>query len=288
MTMRHSNFAAFILTHGRPDRVDTVETLMKCGYTGKIYLICDDEDKTLTEYQKRYPGQVLVFSKKEVSETFDEGDNFKERRGVVYARNACFDIAKQVGVKYFFQLDDDYKEFSYKFNEQHQYGRWKIKDLDSVLDLLLDYFISIPALAIAMAQDGDFIGGGAAAIAQKIKPSRKVMNTFICSTDRPFKFIGRINEDVNTYALRGFQGDLFFTIPILSVNQKVTQSNASGMTDLYLDYGTYVKSFYSVLYCPSFVKVAEMITTHRRLHHKLTWNNAAPQIIDEKFRKIAK
>lgn len=288
MTMRHSNFAAFILTHGRPDRVDTVETLRKCGYTGKIYLICDDEDKTLTEYQKRYPGQVLVFSKKEVSETFDEGDNFKERRGVVYARNACFDIAKQVGVKYFFQLDDDYKEFSYKFNEQHQYGRWKIKDLDAVLDLLLDYFISIPALAIAMAQDGDFIGGGAAAIAQKIKPSRKVMNTFICSTDRPFKFIGRINEDVNTYALRGFQGDLFFTIPILSVNQKVTQSNASGMTDLYLDYGTYVKSFYSVLYCPSFVKVAEMITTHRRLHHKLTWNNAAPQIIDEKFRKIAK
>lgn len=288
MTMKHSNFAAFILTHGRPDRVDTVETLRECGYTGKIYLICDDEDKTLTEYQKRYPDHVLVFPKKEVSETFDEGDNFKERRGVVYARNACFDIAKQVGVKYFFQLDDDYKEFSYKFNEQHQYGRWKIKDLDAVLDLLLDYFISIPALAIAMAQDGDFIGGGAAAIAQKIKPSRKVMNTFICSTDRPFKFIGRINEDVNTYALRGFQGDLFFTIPILSVNQKVTQSNASGMTDLYLDYGTYVKSFYSVLYCPSFVKVAEMITTHRRLHHKLTWNNAAPQIIDEKFRKIVK
>lgn len=286
MTMMNNNFAAFILTHGRPDRVDTVNTLRKCGYTGKIYLICDDEDNTLDEYRRRYPNQVLVFSKKDVAATFDEGDNFKERRGVVYARNACFDIAKNLGIKYFFQLDDDYKEFSYKFNEQHQYGRWRIKSLDTILDLLLDYLIQIPALAIAMAQDGDFIGGGAAAIAQKIKPSRKVMNTFICSTDRPFKFVGRINEDVNTYALGTFQGQLFFTIPILSVNQKVTQSNASGMTDLYLDYGTYVKSFYSVMYCPSFVKVAEMITTHRRLHHKLSWNNAAPQIIDEKYRKI--
>lgn len=288
MTMKHDSFAAFILTHGRPDRVDTIETLRKCGYTGKIYLICDDEDIALDEYKKRYQDKVLVFSKKEIAHTFDEGDNFKERRGVVYARNACFDIAKKVGVKYFFQLDDDYKEFSYKFNEQHQYGRWKIKDLDSILDILVDYYVSINVHAIAMAQDGDFIGGGAAAIAQKIKPSRKVMNTFICSTDRPFKFIGRINEDVNAYALGGFQGKLFFTIPILSVNQKVTQSNESGMTDLYLDYGTYVKSFYSVMYCPSFVKVAEMITTHRRLHHKLTWNNAVPQIVDEKFRKISK
>ena len=60
--MRHNGFVAFILTHGRPDRVLTYEKLRKHGYTGKIYIVCDDEDKTLPEYRKRF-GDVLVFSK---------------------------------------------------------------------------------------------------------------------------------------------------------------------------------------------------------------------------------
>ena len=33
--MRHNGFVAFILTHGRPDRVLTYEKLRKHGYTGK-------------------------------------------------------------------------------------------------------------------------------------------------------------------------------------------------------------------------------------------------------------
>ena len=71
MAMRNSNFVAFILTHGRPDRVLTYDKLRKHGYTGKIYIVCDDEDKTLPEYRKRF-GDVLVFSKAEIAKTFDE------------------------------------------------------------------------------------------------------------------------------------------------------------------------------------------------------------------------
>ena len=287
MTMRSSEFATFILTHGRPDRVYTINTLKRSGYTGKIYLIVDDEDKTLEEYRRRYPGQVLVFSKKEVAKTFDEGDNFKGRMGVIiYARNACFEIAERVGVKYFLQLDDDYTDFRYKFNDKQQYGDWGIKNLDAVLDHLLDYYKSIPATSIAIAQGGDFMGGKNGAMAKKIKPKRKAMNTFICSTDRPFKFFGRINEDVNTYTLLGLKGHLFFTIPLLAIQQKMTQSNAGGMTETYLDAGTYLKSFYSILYCPSSVKIAEIGAKHRRIHHKVNWKNTVPVIVDEKFRKI--
>ena len=38
------DFAVFILTNGRPDRVVTYDTLKRCGYTGPIYLIVDDLD----------------------------------------------------------------------------------------------------------------------------------------------------------------------------------------------------------------------------------------------------
>ena len=105
--MRHNGFVAFILTHGRPDRVLTYEKLRKHGYTGKIYIVCDDEDKTLPEYRKRF-GDVLVFSKSEIAKTFDEGDNFGDRRSIIYARNACFELAQQIGATHIIELDDDY------------------------------------------------------------------------------------------------------------------------------------------------------------------------------------
>jgi hypothetical protein len=114
------------------------------------------------------------------------------------------------------------------------------------------------------------------------------MNSFICSTARPFSFIGRVNEDVNTYTTIGRTGGIFFTVLQAKLVQKQTQSNSGGMTELYLDSGTYVKSFYSVMYCPSSVKVGVMgdpRSGHVRLHHAIDWTRTAPLILREEHRK---
>ena len=113
-----NNFAAFILTHGRADNVITYETLKKTGYTGKIYIVIDNEDKTSKDYYDRFGNKVVVFDKKKISKTFDEADNFNDRRSIVYARNACFNIAKKLGIKYFIQLDDDYTTFRFAANDK--------------------------------------------------------------------------------------------------------------------------------------------------------------------------
>ena len=102
------DFCAFILTHGRPDNVKTLKTLEKAGYTGKVYIVIDDEDDNEQEYRK-------------------------------------------------------------------------------------------------IAQGGDFIGGAKSLNFRK-GILRKAMNTFICDTERPFTFVGRINEDVNTYVTLGSRG----------------------------------------------------------------------------------
>ncbi|HFO2049098.1 TPA: hypothetical protein ACQ8GQ_004746, partial [Escherichia coli] len=57
------DFCAFILTHGRPDKVLTYRTLRRAGYTGKIFIVVDDEDKTRNQYMAEFGEQVLVFSK---------------------------------------------------------------------------------------------------------------------------------------------------------------------------------------------------------------------------------
>lgn len=280
------DFCAFILTHGRPDRVYTYSTLIKAGYTGKVYIVIDDEDKTEAEYRKRYGDKVLQFSKAEIAKTFDEGDNTNDRRAIIYARNACWDLANQVGCKYFIQLDDDYTHFNVRFLSDGSPCNGMVHVLmDNVLMAMLDFYLSVPALSIAMSQGGDFIGGGTP---DKRKLTRKVMNTFICSTDRPFQFFGRINEDVNTYTTLGRTGGLFFTVMQAFMNQQVTQKTKGGMTDLYLDSGTYIKSFYSVMYCPSGVKVGQLgdaRSPHYRLHHQINWNRVVPKILREKHRK---
>ena len=282
--MRNNSFVAFILTHGRPDKVYTYDTLKKCGYTGEIYIICDDEDKALPQYQAKFEN-VLVFSKKEIAKTFDEGDNFGDRRAIVYARNACFELAKKIGVEYFIELDDDYMDFEFRFDNNLRWKYRAIKNLDVIFDALVDFHRETPTLSIAMAQGGDFIGGiDATVFKDGIPLKRKCMNSFICSTSRPFQFVGRINEDVNTCTSAACRG-VFFTLMQVMLRQLTTQNNSGGMTELYLDSGTYVKSFYSVMYHPSSVKVRLMGETSRRLHHNIIWNNTVPMILSEKHKK---
>lgn len=46
------DFCVFILTHGRANNVITMDTLKKCGYTGKCYIVIDNEDDQEAEYKK--------------------------------------------------------------------------------------------------------------------------------------------------------------------------------------------------------------------------------------------
>jgi len=283
--MENKDFAIFILTHGRPNNVITYNTLLKSGYTGKIYIIIDNEDKSSDEYYKNFDN-VIMFNKKEIAETFDEVDNLEDRRAIVYARNACFEIAKKLGITYFMELDDDYDRLDYSFKKDLQYNtaHKPIKNINKVFDVLLDFYKETNIKSIAMGQGGDFIGGPNSGLWKK-QLKRKAMNSFICSIKRPFTFIGRINEDVNTYTRNASVGDLFFTTALLRLNQKETQSNKGGMTDMYLEKGTYFKSFYTVMLMPSSVSINTMGIVNRRLHHRISWKNTVPEILEEKYKK---
>lgn len=166
-----SDYAVFIVSHGRPDNIATLNALRKGNYSSDTYIIIDNEDDSAEEYKRRYGNMVI------------------------------------------------------------QFDVWFLK------------------------------------------------------TDRPFRFVGRVNEDTNTYVMLGNQGKLFFTVTNTQITQAQTQKNAEGMTTLYLDYGTYVKSFYSVIVAPQAVRVAEMGAHHQRMHHRVDWNKCVPKIISDRYRK---
>jgi hypothetical protein len=286
--MKHDcKFAAFILTHKRPHKVITYDTLKRCGYTGKVFIVIDNTDPTHEEYLKKFGDQVLVFNKQEMASQTDQGDNFNDLRTTTHARNAISQFAKDMGFCHFIALDDDYKTFDFRFNDGFNYypPTKRIKNLDKIFKIMSDFQHRTKCLSVAMAQGGDFIGGKHSKSAQRITLTRKCMNTFVCGTDTPFKFFSRLNEDVNTYISLGMKGGLFFTANQISIVQATTQKTAGGMTETYKDNGTYVKSFFSVMYHPSGVKVAFLNTENKRLHHLISWKNTAPKILREDQKK---
>lgn len=281
------DFVVFILTHGRVDNQYTYRSLCEQGYTGRCVFVLDNEDEQVEEYKRRYgEDNCYVFDKQEWAKKSDEivrGD----RRAILYARNACFKIAEELGYRYFIELDDDYVDFRWRFGNDCQYlsKTPKIKKLDVVFEIMLRYYANSPLTSLTMAQGGDFIGGSSNQMLKQISMKRKAMNTFICSTDRPFEFKGRFNDDVNTYTRLGSRGLLFCCISQCNIQQKSSQSTEGGMTEVYRETGTYIKSFTSVVVHPSGVVVTMLNSRHKRIHHNVIWEHTAPKILQEKWKK---
>ena len=284
LKMKSDNkFALFILSHGRPDNVYTVRILRHCGYTGKIYIIVDDEDKTLDRYRENFKDDVIVFSKKDYEGKFDLMDNFDGNKVIVYARNACYDIARELELDYFFEYEDDYTNIEHKYGKDSQLKAPQIKNLDALFGFMITCLDNTGANTIAFSQGGDFIGGCNSSAFKSCVVKRKAMNSFLFKVNdeksKDIVFVGRMNDDVNTYLSQGKIGKLFFQTKYVCVVQNETQSMDGGNTEEYKKYGTYVKSFYSVMIAPSCCKIGMMGVVNKRMHHLISWKNAVPKII---------
>lgn len=280
------DFVAMILCHGRPHNTPTFNTLRKYGYTGKILIVCDDEDETVPEYRKEYGEEnVVLFSKDEIAKEFDTMDQTKDKKCAVYARNACFHIAREQGYKYFCELDDDYVTMPYRYAEGDTLYRSRSADLDEVFKAYIDFMDCHSEIySVAFAQPGDLIGGTNSHIWIKGGVKRKCMNSWICDVDKPFTFNGTMNDDVNTYLSYGRMGKIFLTFTFIMIDQPETQREAGGMTDMYKGNGTYMKTFYTIMCNPSFVRIDMMGATHYRIHHHIDWPHAVPKIISSDFK----
>lgn len=278
------DFAAFILSHGRPVDVGrTINALHRSGYTGRWYIVLDTDDTTAEDYKARWGAEHILRFDKDDAHT-DMADNGGSRAVIVYARNACEHLARELGLSYYIQLDDDYLDFRHRFHEDDTLKSIRTRRMDDVLQTFVDFLDESNALTVAFGQGGDYLGGYERKFYRE-GLSRKAMNSHICKVGRPVQFVGRVNEDVNTYVHRGNQGELILTVSDFSLNQVQTQASDGGMTGTYLSDGTYAKSFYTVLFCPSAVKVYAMNTTNPRLHHTIKWDHAVPKILSDRHRK---
>ena len=250
--------------------------------------------QTIDGYKENFgEDHCIVFSKEAAAKQFDVMDNMKERNVIVFARNVCNDIARDLGIKYFAEFEDDYLQFTYRIPEGESLRACSVPDFDACCELMLNFVDNISAVqpnfrTIAWAQAGE-MQGGTNGYVWKIKVKRKAMNTFFFKVpDDPkddVKFIGRMNDDCNSYISDGKTGGLWFQIPNVNLVQSLTQQTKGGNAVAYKKWGTYLKSFYSVMLRPDCVKIGVLGEGHPRIHHKIDWKYCVPKIISDRYKK---
>jgi hypothetical protein len=239
-----SKFAILILTHGRPHHVRTYDSLRRSGYTGPIFLVIDNEDATGQEYRDIFGSEnVYEFDKEAIAKQVDTGDLNPSRKSTLFVRTALPAIAREIGLDYYAQFDDDYTNFSYRYIRKNKMLSHTIRNFDRIIPVMLDLLEDTNALTVALSQGGDHIGGILGNYRKGVL--RKAMNSQFVRTDRPIEFAGRLNDDVNAYVVQGSRGELFFTVTDIQLNQVTTQSSPGGMTEIWVESGTYLKSFFT-------------------------------------------
>lgn len=263
--MKRYKYKIFIVSHGRPDRVFTYATLLEYGIDkNNIAIVVDDSDLNVKDYKSKF-AEVYVMQNNKI--TLDAIDNIGDKNSVIYKRKFCYQLAEKLGYRYFLVLDDDYTGFYSMFKTGNFVSFSSGYKLKNKLDDVICYYFSLLDLnknikTIAMGQSGDFYCKSFSLF------PRKVMNSWFCDTQKKIEFKGRFNDDVNTYLINNKIGNICISSMFFALRQKDTQKSKGGMTEAYLKYGTYVKSFYSVICSPSSV-IVEFSKSVGRIHHKI-------------------
>lgn len=282
--MESKDFAVFILSHGRADTISTYKKLRDGGYTGRTYVVIDNEDDQEDLYRQKFGDDIIQFDKRDYLEKTDLGDLDTDRRIGVFARNFIQDEAKRLGYKFHLQLDDDVHSFAYRIVQDGRLRSIKCNHLDEVFDGMVELMQETSITALSFGLSSYYIGGAENNNVQE-GMIRKTMTTFLMRADDLQYFHMRMNDDITTSLINGMRGKLYYTYMPVMVYVDMTQVQHGGMTDIYKKNGTYRKLFYSVMCCPSCVKVSAMGITEYRIHHEISWNNAVPKLLSERWCK---
>ncbi len=276
-----NDFACIVISHGRPE-CSTVKVLRECGYTGKIYIVVDDEDKTLPDYIERYGADVHVFHKEE---DFDTGDLGGSKACGVFARNQCLKVAEKNRLTYYLELDDDLESLSYRYNDGGHLRGIKARELDRLFDGMCTYFDEASVQCISFGNAVDYIGG--VPTYESGKANRTVMNSFFLRTSNKIQWRSRNSDDIITVidqAQKGYAGFRF--TPVMNKFDvwipKKKSSASGGSIAEYEKTGSYKLRYYAVMFHPDCVKLRESGDGYDLT---LMTGNAYPKIMSGRYKK---
>lgn len=266
-----------IISHKRP-QCSTVKALKKAGYKGDWFIVADDMDDT--DYEGLYNEHVVRFSKMEYAKTVDTADNFGKMTTPVYARNACFDIAREKGYDCFALLDDDLTGFVYRYVDGKKLASKKVRNITPIFDAYCKYVLDSGFACGGFVSAGRLIGGVNNPLIKKGGFYYNPTNAYIINTHaEQFGFIGTLWEDSIYCYLNNMTGRIAAAfMPIVITMTSPSSMEDGGNKDLYTASSAYVAECYGNMAIPSFFRWTDGCRGHR-------FSSNVPRIINERWRK---
>ena len=273
------DFAVLICSHGRAETLTSYKVLREQGYTGKIIIVIDDEDDQSELYKASYEF-VEVFCKEDYFRVID-GVIQGKQKSVIYARNACFNIEKKYGLLYFVEMDDDFTDISARYVDAGKLRSKKIMQLDELFEEMILFFEHKNVVSLSLGVQGDYIGG-----AESRGVKQGIMRAcfggfFLMKTDRRVNFVASMNEDYVTSLLGGQRGDLFLRLGVVMASSKLMGGNIAGNQETYEKFSPFTRAFLGV------ITRADAVKVNNNNQIQVSWKNAVPMIISERWKKHA-
>lgn len=279
--MKGRKFAVFILSHGRAGDVKTLRTLKRSGYTGKVFIVVDNEDLMEEDYKRIYgKSSVLVFDKKEWKERTDTITNEKGYDSPVYARNFISWYAEENGYDCYMMLDDDISSFSIRYESEGRLKSCKLMNADLYFSSVMDFMeTNSNILCVGTGNAGSYVGGANGKFSNGLHIG-DFSQSLICN--RRMEFKGIFNEDENMSVIEGMRGNLCVSDLHVSHSSPKRKSNRGRLKKEYDRANDYYINMFSVVCCPS---CCYIISGKNGLKLRVHRGNQFPKIISERYKK---
>lgn len=279
------DFAVFICTHGRPDKQLTLDYLLSAGYTGKYYLVLDDQDETIQQYIDNYgPEHLLVFDKNHYINTTEVGSNNPPFKCIVYAKNAVEDIARDMNLSAFMVSDDDNLKLRYRYPEKDKLKTLDVKhNLDSVFEAYIDVMLESHMTATAFGFAQFYFAGSGSFSPERFQKLRVPYNMVFRNASIPIKWKSAFGEDIVTALMYEKTGQFWTALPYVQIEtEPVGKAVSGGMASTYQSMNSMKLAMYDFMFLP---------TATRPYYYKgkfmasIKREQAFPKLISSSYRK---
>lgn len=273
-------YGVFIPTHGRAKSQVTMNMLLDCGFTGDIWLVCDNLDDSLDEYIELYGDRVLVFDKRDWAMRTDRLTNEVELGTVLYARNYIQWVGEQKGYDVIGVFDDDLDSFSIRYELDGRLQTHLMEDgMDDLIAGIIEFVLDGNIMAMSLAHNGGYFGGLEGEFKEGLTRNPSGAWFMNLTEKLPQCFRGIVNEDSIYVRDAGRVGGLVFKLMDVMFSTPKRGTNEGGHSEMYSEMSKYIHSSYVKIASPSTMSMLD--DGGRRTNRKAIHS----EIISERWRK---
>lgn len=278
-----------ICTHGRPNAQHTYETLRKSGYTGEIYLILDDEDNKLKDYNRFIDEQhednlfCSVFNKQKYIDKSDTGTNENQRKCILYAKNYCEDFARELKLQAFIIADDDILKFRFRYIEDGKLKSQNIThSMDDVIESYIKTMLDCDMTATGFGFTQFYFTGVNSFSVENVVKYRVPYNFVFRNPNHRVDWMSWFGEDIITAVYYGRIGQLWTAMPYVQQEIVSLATAEGGMKDTYDNNSSIRLAMQNIMYLPSELKPYKYNDTYMA---SIRRDHAFPKLISSCFKK---